>query len=91
MPRSHRKSATLGLRVFDGNPWIRVTASERYLYEWAKRWPCSRLGDLGRGVSFTYERDSGDLVDMSPHPLDGEDVVALSHDLWHYAKRRLSL
>ena len=76
------------MRQYDQGAFMRVTMSPREVEDWADRWPCSGLC-LNRGVSFTFDKRNGDLVDSNDqerHPFaDGGAVVALSEDCQHYA------
>jgi len=80
-----------GVRVYDQGSYYRVTASEAFVYDWSRRWPGSQFRHLNRGVSFTFDKRNGDLVDLFPYELDGDDVLALSEDLQRIGARRLGL
>ncbi len=47
----------------------------------ASRWPCFSGPE---SVSFTFQRSSGDLVDMEPSEFDGSEALAMSEDAWAY-------
>lgn len=77
------------MRVYDQGCFVRVTVSEREVYDFSRTFPCSGLPD--RSVSFTFDKRNGDLVDLFPYNLDGDGVVALSRDAQNYAAKRLNL
>lgn len=64
---------------------VRVTVSEREVYDFKRKWACSGLPDTG--IGFTFDKD-GNLIDSSPDGVDGEACLALSQDAWAYAQRR---
>ena len=71
------------MRKYDQGCFVRVTVSRSEVDNFRSTWPCSSLPD--RGISFTFDKRNGDLVDMFPYDLDGSDVVALSQDAQQYA------
>lgn len=77
------------MRVFDQGSLYRVTCDVHDVREFKAHWPASGLPD--RGVSFVFDKSTGDLVDMNPETLDGPAVVALSVDAQAYGRRRLNL
>ena len=79
------------MRCFDQGAYVRVTCDTCDVYAFAQRWPCSGL-NLDKGVSFTFQRSNGDLVDTNAQEnghADGEALVALSTDAQNYAATRL--
>lgn len=79
------------MRAFNQGAFYRVTVSAEEVSAFMDRWPCSGLS-RNHGVSFTFEKASGDLVDIY-HPCaeDGGALVALSHDAQEYGRKRLKL
>lgn len=78
------------MKVYDQGSDFRVTVSANEVYAWSRRWPGANLRD--RGYSFTFDKKNGDLVDMAPWPLRGEDeaaVSALADDAKEYGQRLL--
>ncbi len=72
------------MRKYNQGAFVRVTVSESEAYAFAQRWPGSGLGD--RGLSFTFDKSNGDLVDL--HGDEGADesaVSALADDAKDYA------
>lgn len=47
----------------------------------ADAWPCFHGPDR---VQFTFERESGDLVDMDPVEFDGRAASVMAEDAWQY-------
>jgi hypothetical protein len=43
-----------------------------------------------KSIWFQFDKRNDDLVDMKP-VLDGEDVLALSHDAQNYGKKKLAM
>lgn len=77
------------MRAYDQGCFVRVTASKREVEEFARRWPC--FGDV-RAMSFTFERKSGDLVDLTgDRGMDGAGVAALADDCLDYAFRTIGV
>lgn len=77
------------MRAFDQGSLYRVTVSEEEVRDFARRWPCSGL--QGR-VSFTFEKRSGDLVDVAhPGSEDGPALLALSQDAQEYGRKQLRI
>lgn len=80
--------------MFNQGSQFRVTVSEGYIDAFARGWPCSGLTGL-QGVSFTFEKSSGDLADTryrngSSDRWDGEGLRALSEEARRYGKKRLA-
>lgn len=65
------------MRVFNQGSFKRVLVYRAEVEAFRDRWPGSNLPD--RAVSFTFA-SNGDLVDMEPSNMDGDDVLALSQD-----------
>jgi hypothetical protein len=77
------------MRCFNQGAFVRVTVSEREVYEFARRWPC--FGDR-RALSFTFDTRNGDLVDLSGDSgMDESGVLALAEDAQNYAAKRLNI
>ncbi len=74
------------MRVFNQGSFIRITVSRSEVEAFADTWPCSGLPH--RGISFTFNARNGDLVDLAPADIDGEALVALSEDAFHFAEVR---
>jgi hypothetical protein len=78
------------MRAFDQGSVFRVTVSEGEAYAFSRQWPASGLGDCG--LSFTFERANGDLVDVSGDAgASGGAVLALADDAREYGAKRLGL
>jgi hypothetical protein len=75
------------VKVIDKGSFIGVVVTAGDLYDFASMWPGSRLDELD-DVYFEFDRD-GNLVDVEPHDLDGEDAAALSQDAWEFAVTEL--
>lgn len=65
------------------NGYTKVTVHPSEVAAFKRTWPCSTLPD-NTAIEFLFE-PNGDLVGLLPDPLDGPDVVALSHDAWAVA------
>lgn len=79
------------MRVFDQGSEFRVTVSANEVYEFRRRWPCSGLS-TEHGVSFTFDKRNGDLVDVHhPGSEDGPALVALSQDAQAYGEKKLKI
>jgi len=77
------------MRAFDQGSAFRVTVSGVEVRAWKRTFPCS--GVPSRGVSFTFDKRNGDLVDIFPDNFDGEGAVALCDDARAYGTHRLNL
>ena len=71
------------MRVSDRGAFVRVYVSRQEVREFTDQWPGSNLPD--RAVWFEFDKKNGDLVDMEPSDMDGEDAAALSQDAQEYA------
>ena len=71
------------MRKFDQGAHVRVAVSASEVERFKATWPCSGLPS--RGISFTFDKRNGDLVDLNPNSVDGEAAVALSEDAARYA------
>ncbi len=70
-------------RKRDLGAYVRVTVSESGVCDFARRWPC--FGDVPP-VGFTFDKGSGDLVDVSGDGgMDEAGVGALADDAKAYA------
>jgi hypothetical protein len=88
------------MRVFNQGSVFRVTASPDDIETFAESWPCSGF-HYGDRVSFTFEKSTGDLVDLAyshcygyqvdPERVDGGAMVALSQDAQAYGEKRLGI
>ncbi len=67
---------------------IKVTVSEDEVCSFKKTWPCSGLPD-DTEIWFEFSKSSGDLIDLHPWEIDGEAVLALSHDAQKFANLAL--
>ena len=65
-----------------------VTLDADAVSAWTADWPGSHLEGP---VTFTFDAKNGDLVDMEPNDMDGEDSTALSHDAGYIGAKRLKL
>jgi hypothetical protein len=76
------------MRAFNQGAYFRVAVSEPEVYAFAQRWPCSGLPSCG--ISFTFKRENGDLVDLFPEHVDsdGSALGALADDAKAYGMRR---
>ncbi len=77
------------MKAFDNGCFYSVTVSRREVEAFKDNWPCSNLPD--RWIWFQFDKRNGDLVDINPNDIDGEDLLALSHDAQAYGKRKLKL
>lgn len=77
------------MRAFDQGSEFRVTVSRDEVADFKRRWPNSGLPT--RAVSFTYDKENGDLVDLAPFEMDGEASLALSEDAQKYGEKKLGL
>lgn len=76
------------MRVFDQLAFVRVTVSAEEVRAFRAKWPGSALP--ARGISFTFDAENGDLVDLQgAGNYDGSDLLALSQDASSYAAERL--
>lgn len=75
------------MKVKDLGASFVVYVSEREVDEFNRRWPCSAL--RGR-YSFTFDKRTGDLVDMTGIG-DGSEHVALSQDAQTYGEGKLGV
>jgi hypothetical protein len=78
------------MRAFDQGSLFRVTVSAAEVDRFNRRWPCSTLAG---GYSFTFDKRTGDLVDLSGRQTadTGSDLTALSHDAQRYGAVRLGI
>lgn len=77
------------MRAHDHGAFVRVTVSENEVDDFADHWPCF---GVRRALSFTYDKKSGDLVDLlGDDGMDEAGVLALSHDASNYAAKRLGI
>jgi hypothetical protein len=85
------------MKFFDQGSTFRVTASENDVYDFSKTWPCSNLRH-GDRVSFTFEKRTGDLVDLQvTHAFAGpvdrgdcESLAAFADDAKAYGLARIN-
>ena len=89
MARRKVRAPYADMRVYDQGAHVRVTIGEWGVHDFKQMWPGRHIPDTT--VSFTFEKRTGDLVDLHPYEMDGPDVLALSQDAWNYASARLGL
>lgn len=77
------------MQCFDNGCLYSVTVTKREVQEFANKWPNSDLPN--RAITFQFEKRTGDLVDITPDNVDGEDALALSNEAQAYGKKRLGL
>ena len=73
------------MRIINKGAFVRVCVSAREVSEFKASWPCSTLPD--RAIAFEFQQSNGDLVDISPDGIEGEDVAALASDAWEFVAR----
>lgn len=61
--------------------FVTVEFEPQDVRSFARSWPCFHGPER---VSFTFERATGDLVDVDPLEFDGPEAVAMSEDGWSY-------
>jgi hypothetical protein len=76
------------MKFYDNGCFYSVSVSANEVYAFKQTWPCSRLPE--KSIWFQFDKRNDDLVDMKP-VLDGEDVLALSHDAQNYGKKKLAM
>lgn len=77
------------MRCYDQGALFRVTVDELEVYNFKQTFPCSGLPTSG--VSFTFDKSNGDIVDLAPHNMDGPGVLALMDDAKAYGAKKLGL
>lgn len=82
------------MKFFNQGSQFRVTVGEGYIDAFAREWPCSGLRGL-QGVSFTFEKTSGELVDIhyrngTSDRWNGDTLLKLSQEAQRYGKKRLA-
>ena len=81
------------MKYFDQGSLFRVTMIHHDVSEFMRKWPCSGLKNW-TGVSFTFEKRSGDLVDSNEadnHPhADGSAIEAMMDDCKAYGMAKLA-
>lgn len=60
---------------------VTVEFEPRDVRSFADSWPCFDGPDR---VRFTFERSSGDLVDMEPYEFDGREASVMADEAWSY-------
>lgn len=83
------------MRATDLGADFNVSVSEDDICRFRRGWPASGLGGL-RGVTFQFEKRSGDLVDIwfkngNAERWDGPALVALSEAAQRYGEQRLRM
>lgn len=81
------------MKFYDQGSDFRVSVSVEELQSFADYWPCSGLRSAKRGISFTFAKRSGDLVDTnSPTDdrFDGGAMEALCEDAKTFGLRLIS-
>ena len=78
------------MRAFDQGSLVRVTISEREVWDFKQNWPCSGLPNVG--LSFVFDKDNGDLKDAHPDTklrnADGAALNAIIDNAKDYAKEK---
>lgn len=64
-----------------GSAFVTVEFEPKDVRDFADSWPCFHGPDR---VAFTFERSSGDLVDMEPLDFDGRAASVMADDAWSY-------
>lgn len=72
------------MKIKDGGSLVHVTANREDVALFKRTWPCSGLPD--KKITFSFEKKSGDIVDVYPDSVDGPDAVALAEDCWRFYK-----
>lgn len=70
--------------LYDDDPesaFVTVEFEPKDVVAFASRWPCFHGPDR---VRFTFERSSGDLVDMEPIEFGGRAASVMAEDAWDY-------
>jgi hypothetical protein len=75
------------VRAYAEGSYFRVAVSESEVRAFNRRWPCSALSG---SYSFTFDKRTGDLVDLRGKG-DGPELVALSDDAQAYGRSRIKL
>ena len=75
------------MRIYNQGAHVRVTVSRSEVYDFKRRWPCSGLPD--RAITFVFDARNGDLVDLYPYGVDGDDARALCDRAQQYAADQL--
>ena len=86
------------MKIYSQGAFFRVTVSEDETLNFARSYPCSDLRH-GDRVSFTFEKENGDLVDfrithshagiVERNGCNGYDVSALADDAKAYGLKRI--
>ncbi len=61
--------------------FVTVEFEPRDVRSFADSWPCFHGPER---VRFTFQRESGDLVDMEPREFDGRAASVMAEDAWSY-------
>ena len=81
------------MKYFDQGSLLRVTMSHHDVYHFSTQWPCAHLNEW-KGVSFTFEKRNGDLVDSNDadnHPdADSGALSAMVDDCKAYGLAKLA-
>lgn len=70
--------------LYDDDPdsaFVNVEFEPKDVRSFADSWPCFHGPDR---VRFTFERSSGDLVDMEPIEFGGREASVMAEDVWEY-------
>ena len=78
------------MRAYDNGCFYSVSVSADEVSAFKDQWPCSGLPD-DTSLWFQFDKRNGDLVDLRPSNVDGDALLALSHDAQAYGKRKLKL
>ncbi len=76
------------MRYIDNGCFFSVSVSRVEVEEFKDNWPCSTLPE--RALWFQFDKRNGDLVDMKPDTMEGEDVAALADDCKAWGMKRLA-
>lgn len=77
------------MKVFDNGSLFTVTVFQREVQQFKSQWPGSGLID--KAVSFMFDKQTGDLVEIFGKQADGPALAALSIDAMNYGIDRLAL
>jgi len=78
------------MRFTDNGCFFTVSVSPSELDLFADRWPCSGMRGARKGVSFQFDKRTGDLVDSNDDGrFDDGATLALSEDAQAYGRKRL--
>lgn len=73
------------MRAYDQGAVVRVVANYHEVQNFKDNWPGSGLPD--NSVCFIFERN-GDILEVYPSDVDGDDLMALMDECKAYATRK---